>query len=73
MNDGNSRKESETNFSSSLESTNTPHRSSASDSLRRPLQIEEVIKMQLDRKTRNLTSSWRKVRDGRNEKEEGKD
>ncbi|CAF2111850.1 unnamed protein product [Brassica oleracea var. botrytis] len=49
MNDGNSRKESETNFSSSLESTNTPHRSSASDSLRR------------------------KVRDGRNEKEEGKD
>ncbi|CAN6897989.1 unnamed protein product [Brassica oleracea] len=34
MNGGNSRKESETNFSSSLESTNPPHRSSASDSLR---------------------------------------
>ncbi|KAG5386118.1 hypothetical protein IGI04_037588 [Brassica rapa subsp. trilocularis] len=73
MNGGNSRKESETKFSSSLESTNPPHRSSASDNLQRPLQIEEVMKMQLDRKTRSLTSSWRNVRGGTNEKEEGKD
>uniref|UniRef100_M4CSD2 Uncharacterized protein n=1 Tax=Brassica campestris TaxID=3711 RepID=M4CSD2_BRACM len=35
MNGGNSRKESETKFSSSLESTNPPHRSSASDNLQR--------------------------------------
>ncbi|CAN7095044.1 unnamed protein product, partial [Brassica rapa subsp. narinosa] len=36
-------------------------------------EIEEMMKMQLDRKTRSLTSSWRNVRGGTNEKEEGKD
>ncbi|KAL1208769.1 Protein TONNEAU 1a [Cardamine amara subsp. amara] len=111
--DGNSRRESETESSSSLDSRNPPRRSSASDSLpplRRPVSSsqasdrraglstsgyrkdefnwrhgnedaahEEVMRasaalenLQLDRKTRNLTSSWRNVRDGTNE-EEGRD
>ncbi|KFK34747.1 hypothetical protein AALP_AA5G187900 [Arabis alpina] len=108
---GNSRRESETESSSSLDSRNPPRRS-ASDSLP-PLRRlgsasqgsdrraglptsgyrkdefswrqgnqdthEEVMRasaamenLQLDRKTRNLTSSWRNVRDGTNE-EEGRD
>ncbi|CAE6076302.1 unnamed protein product [Arabidopsis arenosa] len=109
---GSSRRDSETESSSSLESRNPPRRSSASDSLppqRRPVSAsqasdrraglstsgyrkdefnwrqgnqdanEEVTRasaalenLQLDRKTRNLTSSWRNVRDGTNE-EEGRD
>ncbi|XP_019100341.1 PREDICTED: protein TONNEAU 1b-like isoform X2 [Camelina sativa] len=104
---GNSRRESETEPSSS-NSRNPPRRSSASDSLppqRRPVSAsqasgtatseyrkdeynwrndsedvpEEVMRastalenLQLDRKTRNLTSSWRNVGDGTSE-EEGKD
>ncbi|XP_010504333.1 PREDICTED: protein TONNEAU 1a [Camelina sativa] len=106
---GSSRRESETESSSSLESRNPPRRSSASDNLppqRRPVASsqasdrraglstsgyrkdefnwrhgnqdahEEVTRasaalenLQLDRKTRNLTSSWRNVRDGTNEGE----
>ncbi|XP_024013626.1 protein TONNEAU 1a isoform X2 [Eutrema salsugineum] len=109
---GNSRRESETESSSSLDSRNPPRRSSASDSLpplRRPGSAsqgsdrraglstsgykkdefnwrqsnqdahEEVMRasaalenLQLDRKTRNLTSSWRNARDGASE-EEGRD
>ncbi|CAH2064088.1 unnamed protein product, partial [Thlaspi arvense] len=109
---GSSRRESETESSSSLESRNPPRRSSASDSLpplRRPGSAsqgsdrraglstsgyrkdelnwrqgnqdahEELTRasaalenLQLDRKTRNLTSSWRNVRDGTDD-EEGRD
>ncbi|KAF2606073.1 hypothetical protein F2Q68_00044908 [Brassica cretica] len=106
---GNSRRESETESSSSLDSRNPPRRSSASDNLP-PLRRtgsgsqgsdrrggtnyrkdeinwrhgnqdahEEVMRasaalenLQLDRKTRNMTSSWRNVRDGANE-EDGRD
>ncbi|KAG2324977.1 hypothetical protein Bca4012_039468 [Brassica carinata] len=106
---GNSRRESETESSSSLDSRNPPRRSSASDNLP-PLRRtgsgsqgsdrrggsnyrkdeinwrhgnqdahEEVMRasaalenLQLDRKTRNMTSSWRNVRDGANE-DEGRD
>ncbi|KAL1208770.1 Protein TONNEAU 1b [Cardamine amara subsp. amara] len=107
---GGSRRDSETESSSSLDSRNPPRRSSASDSLppqrRPPVSAsqasgaatsgyrkdeynwrydnedipEEVTRasaalenLQLDRKTRNLTSSWRNVRDGTSEEEEGKD
>jgi len=109
----NSRRESETESSSSLDSRNPPRRSSASDSLpplRRPGSAsqgsdrragmstsgyrkdefnwrqgnqdahEEVLRasaalenLQLDRKTRNLTSSWTNVRDGTHEDEDGRD
>nr|CAB41084.1 hypothetical protein [Arabidopsis thaliana] len=78
-----SRRDSETESSSSLESRNPPRRSSASDSLppqRRKDEFnwrqgnqdthEEVTRasaalenLQLDRKTRNLTSSWRTMDD----------
>ncbi|OAP02866.1 TON1B [Arabidopsis thaliana] len=103
---GSSRRESETESSSSLDTRNPPRRSSASDSLphqRRSVSAsgaatsgyrkdesnwrydtedmpEEVMRastalenLQLDRKTRNLTSSWRNVKDGTSEEEEGKD
>ncbi|KAF3498812.1 hypothetical protein DY000_02056224, partial [Brassica cretica] len=54
MNGGNSRKESETNFSSSLESTNPPHRSSASDSLRGSascFEMDDYTREMMDLKT----------------------
>ncbi|VVB05728.1 unnamed protein product [Arabis nemorensis] len=105
---GSSRRELETESSSSLESRNPPRKSSVSDSLppqRRSVSAsqasdqraatsgyrkdelnsryesedatEEVMRastalenLQLDRKTQNLTSSWRNVRDGTSEEEE---
>ncbi|KFK34748.1 hypothetical protein AALP_AA5G188000 [Arabis alpina] len=82
---GSSRRDSETESSSSLESKNPPRKSSVSDSLppqRRYSEdaTEEMMRastvlenLQLDRKTQNLTSSWRNVRDGTSEEEEGKD